>query len=64
MLQKKLLGRKVCYNPFTSTTKERKDTYFCACPLQGVIKAHACCFFYVVKTKEAQDYHPKGDHGH
>ena len=23
---------------------------------------HACCCFYVVKTKEAQDYHPKGDH--
>jgi len=35
MLQKKLLGRKVCSNPFISTTGERKDTSFCACPLKG-----------------------------
>jgi len=27
-------------------------------------KAHACCCFYVVKTKEAPDYHPLGDHAY
>jgi len=36
-------------------------TFLVSC--KGKALDYACCCFYYVKTKEAQDYHPLGDHG-
>jgi len=33
-----------------------------ACKRKAVDWNQACCCFYFVKTKKAQDYHPKSDH--